>query len=168
MLSQKRKRKSYSFVVKLRAIALAEEKGNRAAAREFEVNESMIRDWCKKPQMKKRPKRGGKATFPHLGRSLKDWVISQRESSRAVTTVIIQLKAKELSTQMNLADFVGGPSWCHQFMRRNRLSVRTRIPVWLYHGAGYTLIYFSKRDIFVAVQVICRADYCLQNTVPFL
>ena len=87
----------------------------------------MIRDWRKKkPQMKKLPKRqrtcrGGKAKFLHLERTLKDWVISQRESSRAVTTVMIRLKAKELSTQMKLADFVGGPSWCHRFMRRNCL-----------------------------------------------
>ena len=86
MLSQKHKRKSYSFEVKLRAIALAEEKGNRVGAREFEVDESMIRDWRKKkPQMKKLPKhqrtcRGGKAKFLHLERTLKDWVISQRES----------------------------------------------------------------------------------------
>ena len=70
MLAQKHKRKSYSFEVKLRAIALAEEKGNRVGAREFEVDESMIRDWRKKkPQMKKLPKhqrtcRGGKAKFP--------------------------------------------------------------------------------------------------------
>ena len=30
---------------------------------------------------------------------------------------------------MNLANFVGGPSWCHRFMRRNKLSVRTRTTV---------------------------------------
>ena len=129
------KRKSYSFELKLRAIARAEEKGNRAAAREFEVDESMIRDWRKKkPQIikfsrRQRTCRGGKTKFPHLERTLKEWVISQRESSRAVTTVMIRLKAKELATQMNLADFIGGPSWCHRFMRRNRLSVRTRTTV---------------------------------------
>lgn len=135
MLSQKRKRKSYSFEVKLRAVARAEEKGNQAAAREFEVDESMIRDWRKKKfQLKKLPKRqrtcrGGKAKFPHLERILKEWVISHRESNRAVTTVMIRLQAKDLSTQMNLAGFVGGPSWCHRFMQRNHLSIRTRTTV---------------------------------------
>ena len=34
-----------------------------------------------------------------------------------------------------------------------------------YHGAGYTLIYFSKSDIFVAVRVIRRAGYRPENTV---
>ena len=35
----------------------------------------------------------------------------------------------------------------------------------LYHGAGYTLIYFSKSDIFVAVRVIRCAGYRPENTV---
>ena len=35
----------------------------------------------------------------------------------------------------------------------------------LYHGAGYTLIYFSKSDIFVAVRVIRHAGYRPENTV---
>jgi len=30
---------------------------------------------------------------------------------------------------MNVAHFVGGPSWCSRFMRRNRLSVRSRTTV---------------------------------------
>ena len=30
---------------------------------------------------------------------------------------------------MNVAEFVGGPSWCSRFMRRNRLSVRSRTTV---------------------------------------
>ena len=37
----------------------------------------------------------------------------------------------------------------------------------LYHGAGYTLIYFSKSDIFVAVRVICHAGYRPENTVAY-
>ena len=68
----------------------------------------MIRDsdWRKKkPQIetlprRKRTCRGGKTKFPQLERTLKEWVISQRESQRAVTTVMIRLKAKELATQM--------------------------------------------------------------------
>ena len=39
------------------------------------------------------------------------------------------LCAKELAKQMNVAEFVGGPSWCCRFMRRNRLSVRARTTV---------------------------------------
>ena len=73
--------------------------------------------------------RTGLEKFPALERILKDWVVSQRENSRAVTTVMIRWKAKELAKQINVTEFVGGPSWCNRFMRRNRLSVRSRTTV---------------------------------------
>jgi len=60
--------------------------------------------------------RTGKAKFPALERTLKEWVIRQREKSRAVTTVVIRFKTKELAKQMNVTEFVGGPSWCSRFM----------------------------------------------------
>ena len=122
MPSVKRPRQSFTFEYKLKVIARAAEIGNRAAAREFEIDESMIRYWKKKRDvMIKLPKRQhtcrtGLAKFPALERTLKDWVVSQRENSRAVTTVMIRLKAKELAKQMNVTEFVGGPSWCNRFM----------------------------------------------------
>jgi len=131
----KRPRQSFTFEYKLRVITRADEIGNRAAAREFEIDESMIRYWRKKKAvMTKLPKRQrtcrtGKAKFPALERTLKEWVISQRERSRAVTTVMIRFKAKELAKQMNVAEFVGGPSWCSRFMRRNHLSAHARTTV---------------------------------------
>lgn len=51
--------------------------------------------------------RTGIAKFPALERTLKEWIVRQRENSRAVTNVMIRLKAKELARQMNVADFVG-------------------------------------------------------------
>ena len=42
---------------------------------------------------------------------------------------MIHFKAKELAKQMNVAEFVGGPSWCNRFMRRNRLSMCARTTV---------------------------------------
>ena len=44
----KQSRKSYSIEHKLTVVAHAEKIGNRAAAREFEVDESMVRYWRKK------------------------------------------------------------------------------------------------------------------------
>ena len=131
----KRPCQSFTFEYRLKVIARADEIRNRAAAREFEIDESMIRYWRKKKDvMTKLPKRQracrtGIAKFPALERTLKEWIISQRENSRAVTTVMIRLKAKELARQMNVAEFIGGPSWCSRFMRRNRLSVRARTTV---------------------------------------
>ena len=135
MPSLKRARQSFTFEYKLKVIARADEIGNRAAAREFEIDESMIHYWRKKKDVmtkqskRQRTCRTGIAKFPALERTLKEWIISQRENSRAVTTIMIRLKAKELARQMNVAEFIGGPSWCSRFMRRNRLSVRSRTTV---------------------------------------
>ena len=74
----KRPRQSFTFKYKLKVIARAAEIGNRAAAREFEIDESMIRYWKKnKDVMTKLPKRQctcctGFAKFPALERTLKD------------------------------------------------------------------------------------------------
>ena len=78
--------------------------------------------------MTKLPKRQrtGIGKFLALERTLKEWIVSQRENSRAVTTVMTRLKAKELTKQTNVAAFVGGLRWCGRFMRRNCLSVRLR------------------------------------------
>ena len=48
MPSLKRARQRFTFEYKLKVIARADEIGNRAAAREFEIDESMIRYWRKK------------------------------------------------------------------------------------------------------------------------
>ena len=86
MPSLKRARQSFTFEYKLKVIARADEIGNRAAAREFEIDESMIRYWQKKKDvMTKLPKRQrtcrtGIAKFPALERTLKEWIISLREA----------------------------------------------------------------------------------------
>ena len=63
--------------------------------------------------MTKLPKRQrtGIGKFLALERTLKEWIVSQRENSRAVTTVMIRLKANELARQTNVADFVGLMVW---------------------------------------------------------
>ena len=131
MPSLKRAHQSFTFEYKLKVIARTDEIGNGAAAREFEIDESMIRYWRKKKDvMTKLPKhqrtcRTGIVKFPALERTLKEWIISQRENSCAVTTIMIRLQAKELQKQMNMAKFVGGLSWCSRFMRQNRLSMHS-------------------------------------------
>ena len=89
----------------------------------------MTKDVMTKLPKRQRTCRTGIAKFPALERTLKEWIISQRENSHAVTTVMIRLKAEELAKQMNVAEFVGGLSWCSRFMRRNCLSVRSKTTV---------------------------------------
>ncbi|XP_039542041.1 uncharacterized protein LOC120489360 isoform X2 [Pimephales promelas] len=126
------RRNAYDAAFKLKAIDLAAEKGNRAAARELGLNESMIRRWKQQreelTQCKKTTKafRGNKSRWPELENELEDWVNTQRAGGRGVSTVQIRLKAKRIATAMKLEDFSGGPSWCLRFMRRKGLSIRVR------------------------------------------
>ena len=112
------KRHAYNAEFKLKAISHAVEHGNRAAAREFNVNESMVRKWRKQEddlrQVKKtkRSFRGNKARWLPLEDKLEQWVVEQRAASRSVSTITIRMKATALASELNINDFEGGPSWC--------------------------------------------------------
>lgn len=129
------KRHAYEADFKLKAISHALEHGNRAAAREFNINESMVRKWRKQEddlrQVKKTKKsfRGNKARWPQLEDKIEQWVIEQRTAGRSVSTVTIRLKATALACDMKINDFRGGPSWCFRFMKRRNLSIRTRTTI---------------------------------------
>ena len=87
------KRHAHEASLKLRAIEYAVKHGNRAAAREFNVNESMVRKWRKQEgaldqvKMNKLSFRGHKARWPQLEDRIEQWVIKQRTASRSVPTV---------------------------------------------------------------------------------
>ena len=78
MPSVKRPCQSFMFEYKLKVIARAAEIGNRAAARECEMDESMIRYWKRKKDVmtkllkRQRACHTGLAKFPALERTLKD------------------------------------------------------------------------------------------------
>ena len=98
----KTRRNAYDAAFKLKAIELAIEKGNRAAAYELGVNESMIRRWRKQrgelSRCKKSTKafRGRKCRWPELEDEL-DWVNTQRVDGQGVSTVQIRLKARSIT-----------------------------------------------------------------------
>uniref|UniRef100_A0AAQ4PK96 HTH CENPB-type domain-containing protein n=2 Tax=Gasterosteus aculeatus TaxID=69293 RepID=A0AAQ4PK96_GASAC len=129
------KRHAYNAEFKLKAISHAQEHGNRAAAREFNINESMVRKWRKYEdelrQVKKTTQsfRGNKARWPQLEDKVEQWVAEQRAASRSVSTVTIRMKAIALAREHNISEFRGGPSWCFRFMKRRHLSIRTRTTV---------------------------------------
>lgn len=129
------KRHAYEAQFKLKAISYAEEHGNRAAAREFKINESMVRKWRKLENKLRQVKktqlsfRGHKARWLELEERLERWIIEQRASGRSVSTVTIRLKAVSLAEEMNIEHFQGGPSWCFRFMKRCHFSIRTRTTV---------------------------------------
>ena len=124
------KRHAYDAEFKLKAVSHAVEYGNRAAAREFNINESMVRKWrmqeddLRQVKKIKQSFRGNKARWPRLEDKLEQWVVEQRAASRSVSTVTIRMKAPALAWDMNISEFRGGPSWCFRFMIRRKLSRR--------------------------------------------
>ncbi|XP_061129331.1 activating transcription factor 7-interacting protein 1 isoform X2 [Syngnathus typhle] len=124
------KRHAYDAEFKLKTLSYAAKHGNRAAAREFKVNESMVRNWKKQEdnlsRVKKTQKsfRGNKARWPQLEDKLEQWVVEQRSANRKVSTVSIRMKATTLAQEMNIDEFHGGPSWCFRFMKRRNLLNR--------------------------------------------
>ena len=81
------KRHAYGMDFKLKAIS--------HAAREFNINESMIWKWRKQEddlrQVKKTTQsfRGNNARWPQLEDKIEQWVIEQRAAGRSVSTVSI-------------------------------------------------------------------------------
>uniref|UniRef100_A0A669DWZ2 HTH CENPB-type domain-containing protein n=1 Tax=Oreochromis niloticus TaxID=8128 RepID=A0A669DWZ2_ORENI len=146
------KRHAYEAQFKLKAISYVEEHGNRAAAREFKINESMVRKWRKLENKLRQVKktqlsfRGHKARWPELEERFERWIIEQRTSGRSISTVTIRLKAVSLAEEMNIEHFQGGPSWCFRFMKRCHFSIRTRTTVAQQLPADYR--YKEKLAIF--------------------
>ena len=78
------KRASYTAAFKLKGIETAEKCGNRAAGREYSVNEKLVRDWKKKAELEALPrgKRSlrarAKPHWPELEDKVTDWVLDKR------------------------------------------------------------------------------------------
>lgn len=122
------RRQAYNAAYKLQAITLAVGEGNRAAARDLGINESMVRKWRSQQELLSRCKkttksfRGNRSRWPELENIMEDWVNTQRAGGRGVSTVQIRLKAQAIATELKIENFKGGPSWCFRFMKRKGLS----------------------------------------------
>ena len=150
-------------------ITRAGEISRRVEAREFEIDESMICYWQNKTDViAKLSKRQG--TCWTSENTLKEWNISQRENSCALTTVMIWPKVNELVKQMNVADFVGGPSWCSRFMRQHRLSVSEnhRGPEavqWLFRT--FTSLFCEERRSLESKEIVFNiVNVCVPSWLP--
>ncbi|CAJ0600460.1 unnamed protein product [Cylicocyclus nassatus] len=137
------RRRTYTAAFKLTVVTYAtsinletgEENGNRAAAKEFGVDESLVRRWKKNANVlqamdeNKRANRFKRPQWPELEERVKEWVLEQRAEKRKVSTISIRLEAKRLADDMGIVDFNGGSSWCYNFMRRADLSMRASTSV---------------------------------------
>ncbi|KAF4804502.1 hypothetical protein TURU_007284 [Turdus rufiventris] len=129
------RRLAYDAEFKLKAIDYEKEYGNRSSAREFSINESMVRRWRKQEdklhltRKTKKSFRGRKARWPGLEDRLHRWISEQRAAGRSLSTVAIRIQAKAIANELHIQEFQAGPSWCFRFMKRRQLSSRTRITV---------------------------------------
>uniref|UniRef100_A0A8C3TJQ5 HTH CENPB-type domain-containing protein n=1 Tax=Catharus ustulatus TaxID=91951 RepID=A0A8C3TJQ5_CATUS len=129
------KRVAYDAEFKVKAISYAKEHGNRPAARAFHVNECMVRRWRQQEdelhlaRKTKKSFRGRRAQWPELEERLYQWISERRAAGRSVSTVAIRIRAKAIAKQLHIEEFQAGASWCFRFMRRQKLSVRTRTTV---------------------------------------
>ncbi|KAF4800364.1 hypothetical protein TURU_045834 [Turdus rufiventris] len=129
------RRLAYNADFKLKAINHAKEHGNRAAAREFNINGSMVRKWRKQDddlrlaKTMKKSFHGNKVRWLQLEDRLDLWISEQRAAGRNFSTVTVWIKAKVMANEMDINDFKAGPSWCFRFMKRWQLSICTRTMV---------------------------------------
>lgn len=123
--------KSYTAAFKLTVVAQAEKIGNRAAAREFSVDERCVRRWrngkggLESMPMTKKAQRGGTAAWPELETELEAWIRMHRGES--LTVLEIRTKAKLIAEQKGISNFKGTVNWCYRFMRRKQVSGKPKV-----------------------------------------
>lgn len=88
------KRHTYNENFKLKAIRNAVEHGNRAAASDFNIKESIVHNWRKHDvdlcQVKTTQSFWwNNARWPQLEDKIEQWVIEQRAAGRIISTVYI-------------------------------------------------------------------------------
>ncbi|KAF4790634.1 hypothetical protein TURU_138577 [Turdus rufiventris] len=129
------RRLAYEADFKLKAINHAKQHGNRDAAREFNINESVVRKWRQQEddlclaEKTKKSFHGHKARWPRLEDRLERWISEQRAAGRSFSTIAVRIQAKAIANEMGIEDFKAGPSWCFHFMKRQQLSICTRTKV---------------------------------------
>ena len=132
MAEKRPPRASYTSAFKLKVVLFAEQNGNRAAGRNFSVDEKCVWRWrSQKENLKRIPRsrhaeRGRRAQFPELEEDLTAWITSKRREGVGVSTTVICLKAKGLARENVIAadKFKASQSWCYKFLACNGFSIR--------------------------------------------
>ena len=128
-------RASYTASFKLGVVAYAVDKGNWAAGKQFNVDESCVRRWRSqrekllKTPRNKRAVRSHSAAYPELKKEVAEWITKKRKAGTAVSTNIICLKAKSVAQKLGLEQFKMSKCWCYHFMDRFGFSMRRRTTI---------------------------------------
>ena len=116
-----KQRTAYTTKEKLAAIRFAKAHGNKAAQREFSINESNIRDWRKKKdRLEKLPKskmadKGSKAHHPVLKEELMSFVTDRRRRAVRVSMRELRKEAKKIAKRQKITTFGGSINWVYAF-----------------------------------------------------
>ena len=130
-------RTSYTAAFKLRVIAYAVSHGNRAAGRQFSIDESCVRRWrlqrerLQKIPRNKRAERFQPPAFPEIEKEVAAWITEKRQGGIGVSTNVICLKAKSVTQKLGIAktSFKASQRWCYGFMERSGFSIRRRTTI---------------------------------------
>ena len=135
-------RSSYSASEKLKILLYAKERGQRAAARNFSIDHSMISRWEKHEDKLKsangknrRVGAGRKPQYPEAEASLKTWVIEFRKDGIAVTPKMVKIYMKEILIKefahiyLNSENFLASDRWFYGFLKRSGFSLRRKTKI---------------------------------------
>ena len=128
-------RASYTASFKFIVVAYAVDNGNRAAGKQFNVDESCVHRWqsqrekLPKTPRNKRALQGRSPAYPELEKEVAEWITEKRKAGTAVSTNIICLKAKSVVQKLGLEQFKMSKCWCYCFMDRFGFSIRRRTTI---------------------------------------
>lgn len=129
-----RVRASYTSKFKLQVVLYAQENGNRAAGKKFDVDEKNVRRWIQakdaleKTSQNRQSFRGKKAKYPDLETNLLDYVRKIRKDGFSVSREMMQFEALRIANDMEIPqdEFKASYGWVRRFMARHDLVIRRR------------------------------------------
>ena len=128
-------RASYTASFKIRGLAFALHKGNRAAGKQFNVEESCVRCWQSQWEKlletprNKRALQGHSTAFLELEKEVAEWITEKCKAGTGVSINIIRLKVKSVAQKLGLEQFKASKCWCYRFMDRFGFSIRRRTTI---------------------------------------
>lgn len=143
--SVKRKRTSYSVKQKKEVVAYANEHGRNQAAKNFDLDRSMVGRWVTASkswateinEKSKRVGAGRKPFYPEAEKKLYVWIIEQRKRGLAVTYTTIKIRMLEILNEQDMVvlygnlteEFKTSHRWIVAFMKRYNLALRRRTKI---------------------------------------
>ena len=129
-------RMSFDNKFKLKAVELAEQLGNRPAARQLRIDERNIRRWAKEveaisnaPKNKCCVKARRGAMYPDIDTRVCSFIDEKRNNGLGVSRSLIRLEGLRAAKDLGINEFKASPGWCTRFMKINNYSIRAHTKI---------------------------------------